>query len=277
MDPIFYYDGKLFRGDEAAVSFRDRAIFFGDAVYDACLVRGGTPYLLDRHIDRFFDGLTALSMSPPMERNALSYLLSALCKRAECEVAFLYFQASRCAETRRHYFTEDDGSRLTVTLSEIPKPDESATLRLILQKDRRYEYCNVKTTNLLPAVLASAKAKKQGADEAVFIRDGFVTECAHSNISILKNGTLLTHPTDAHILPGIARERLIDACRTLHIPVCERLFRAKELMDADEILVTSTTKICARAAAVAGKAAGMKDARRAKEITDVLFSDFFKK
>ncbi|MBQ7406287.1 MAG: aminotransferase class IV [Clostridia bacterium] len=277
MDPIFYYDGKLFRGDEAAVSFRDRAIFFGDAVYDACLVRGGTPYLLDRHIDRFFDGLTALSMSPPMERNALSYLLSALCKRAECEVAFLYFQASRCAETRRHFFTEGDGSRLTVTLSEIPKPDESATLRLILEKDRRYEYCNVKTTNLLPAVLASAKAKKQGADEAVFIRNGFVTECAHSNISILKNGTLLTHPTDAHILPGIARERLINACRTLHIPVCERPFRAKELMDADEILVTSTTKICARAAAVASKAAGMKDARRAKEITDVLFSDFCKK
>ena len=277
MDPIFYYDGKLFKRDEAAFSFRDRSVFFGDAVYDACLVRGGIPYLLDRHIDRFFDGLHAISISPPMDRNALSSLLLSLCERADCEVAFLYFQASRCADARRHFFTERDGSRLAVTVCKFPKPDKSAVLRLILEKDRRYEYCHIKTTNLLPAVLASAKAKKQGADEAVFIRDGAVTECAHSNISILKNGTLLTHPTDTHILPGIARERLIDACRTLKIPVHERPFRARELMDADEILVTSTSKICARAGTVCGRTAGMKDARRAKEITDILFSDFYRK
>lgn len=275
MKPILYYDGTLFAQGEPALPFSDRSVYFGDAVYDACLVKDGIPYLLDRHIARFFDGMKKLSLTPPKEAATLHSLLRDLCRRSECEIAFLYFQASRCADVRRHFFTDTDTSRLMVTVNEFPKPKENAVFRLILEKDRRYEYCNIKTTNLLPAVLASEKAKKHGADEAVFVRGGIVTECAHSNISILKNGVLFTHPTDCHILPGIARERLIDACKGLKIPVCEHPFGVKALLDADEIFITSTSKICVRASHVAGHPAGMRDGALAARIVDVLFEDFY--
>jgi D-alanine transaminase len=277
MNPIFYYDGRLFGMGEAAFSFQDRAIFFGDAVYDACLSHNAIPYLLDLHIDRFFDGMKRLSITPPTDKEALAALLSELCRRAECETAFLYFQASRCADVRRHFFKDTDASRLMITVSEFASPRKDTVLRLILTRDRRYEYCNVKTTNLLPAVLASSEARRRGADEAVFVRDGMVTECAHSNISILKNGVLFTHPTDRRILPGIARKRLIDACHTLKIPVFERPFSAKELTEADEIFVTSTSRICHRAGYIGKKAVGMRDEDRARQIEDLLFSDFYQK
>ncbi len=275
MDSIFFYDGRLFKQGEPALPFDDRSVFFGDAVYDACLIKNGIPYLLRRHIARLYDGLKQLSIPAPMCEDALFELLLDLCRRADCEIAFLYFQVSRYADTRRHYFKDSDEGKLMVTVCEFPKPSKDTVLRLILEKDRRYEYCNIKTTNLLPAVLASARARKHGADEAVFIRNAIVTECAHSNVSILKNGMLFTHPTDRHILPGIARERLIDTCLALKIPVSEQPFGVKALLEADEILITSTSKICLRAGAVGGRAVGMRDETRARRIIDALFADFW--
>ena len=276
MNPIFYYDGKRFKADEAAIPMTDRSVFFGDAVYDACLVKNGKPYLLDAHLDRFYRGCGALGIRPSMTKNALRALLCSLCESAECEIAFLYFQASRAAPMRRHFATEEDTSHLLVTVSEGQMPSKEKALHLILLPDRRYDFCHIKTVNLLPAVLAATKAKRADADEAVFLRDGFVTECAHSNVSILKGGTLFTHPKSRRILPGIQRAQLISACERLCIPVCEKPFSREALLEADEVLVTSTTKLCQRASMIDGRAVGQKDSALALRIMNEIFSDFEK-
>ena len=276
MNPIFYYDGKFYKVGEAAIPMTDRSVFFGDAVYDACLVKNGKPYLLDAHLDRFYRGCGALGIQPTMPKDALRALLCSLCESAECEIAFLYFQASRAALLRRHFATEEDTSHLLVTVSEGQMPSKKKMLRLLLLPDRRYDFCHIKTVNLLPAVLAATKAKRAGADEAVFLRNGFVTECAHSNVSILKNGTLFTHPKSRRILPGIQRAQLISACERLCIPICETPFSKEALMDADEIFITSTTRLCQRAYMIGDQACGQKDPDLALRIMDEIFSDFEK-
>ena len=276
MNPIFYYDGKLFKADEAAIPMTDRSVLFGDAVYDACLVKNGNPYLLDAHLDRFYRGCGALGIQPPMTKNALRALLFSLCESAECEIAFLYFQTSRSAPLRRHFAAEEDASHLLVTLSEGQTPSKEKALRLLLLPDRRYDFCHIKTVNLLPAVLAATKAKRANADEAVFVRDGFVTECAHSNVSILKNGTLFTHPKSRRILPGIQRAQLILTCEQLGVPVCETPFSKEALLDADEVFVTSTTRLCQRAYMIGDRAVGQRDSALALRIMDKIFSDFEK-
>ena len=274
MKPIFYYDGRLYNAEEAAIPFTDRSLYFGDAIYDACLVKDGQPYLLDAHLDRFARGCGALRMRLPMPRRELSALLCELCKQAAYETEFLYFQASRGAVQRRHFASEEDSSHLLVRVSEMLLPDPGQTLSLILTRDSRYDFCHIKTTNLLPAVLASTKAMRMGADEAVFVRDGIVTECAHSNVSILKNGTLITHPKGRRILPGIGREQLLAVCAGLHIPVKERAFSVRELYEADEILITSTSKLCLRANRIFGQSVGMKDKKNAEKIIINIFENF---
>ena len=128
--------------------------------------------------------------------------------------------------------------------------------------------------NLLPAVLASTKARRLLADEAVFVKNGVITECAHSNISILKNGELFTHPQSRRILPGIQRKELISTCQRLQIPVNEVAFSVQDLLCADEILVTSSSRLCQRASAVDGISAGGKDKALANKILDEIFSSF---
>lgn len=274
MKPIYYYDGKIYSAGEAVIPLTDRSVFFADAVYDACLVKNGRPYLLEAHLDRFYRSMGALRIKPKMERTQFEELLYNLCEKAESEITFLYFQAARSAPLRRHFSTEEDTSHLLVSVSEISLPDRNRPLRLVLTSDQRYGFCHIKTTNLLPAVLASTKAVTMGADEAVFVREGKVTECAHSNISILKNGVLLTHPKGRRILPGIGREQLITACKKLSIPVMERPFSVRELYDADEIFITSSSKLCLRADTVMSRNAGMKDEKNASRVLNSIFGDF---
>jgi D-alanine transaminase len=128
--------------------------------------------------------------------------------------------------------------------------------------------------NLLPAVLASHKAASVGCDEAIFVRDGVVTECAHSNIAILKNGVIITHPDSPKILPGIAKKRLLSVAVSEGIEVCERQFAVEELFSADEVLVTSTTKICLSACEINGLSVGGKDGKILKLLQKKLFSEY---
>ena len=67
----------------------------------------------------------------------------------------------------------------------------------------------------------------------VFHRGDIVTECSSCNISILKDGVFITHPTDHYIPPGISRMHLIEQCKNWEFPWTNVLFTVKEMMNAD--------------------------------------------
>ena len=153
-------------------------------------------------------------------------------------------------------------------------PDRA--LKLTATEDIRFLHCNIKTLNLLPNVMAAQKAEEAGCDECIFHRGDIVTECAHSNVSILKDGVFITHPTDHYILPGISRMHLIQECKRLGIPVDETPFTMKELYEADEIIVSSSTKLIVRACELEGKPVGGKAPELFKKLQDAYLERFQK-
>ena len=189
---------------------------------------------------------------------------------------FLYFQLSRFSEKRIHAYPDTEKSNLLVTLSPIPLTSPDATLKLILREDVRYKLCYIKTLNLLPSVIASREADELSANETVFSRDGIITECAHSNVHIIKDGKLITHPLDEYILPGIARAHLLKVCREKNIPYEERYYTEKELFEADEVLVTSSSKLCARASSVEKKSYVLNGDSLGSLLCHAVYDDFMR-
>ena len=110
--------------------------------------------------------------------------------------------------------------------------------------------------------MSATRAEMLGCDEGIFIKNGFVTECTKSNILIIKQGRVLTHPISNKILPGIARAKLIEKCRQKNIEVMEKPFEKKELFSADEVLLTSTTKLCKKVGFIDGKSVGGRNIQR---------------
>ena len=273
MKTLGYYNGTIGEIAEMTVPMNDRASFFGDGVYDATYAHNHVIYCLEAHVDRFFHSMSLVRMTPPWSREELMNLLRELVRKVDDGDQFVYWQATRGTAPRRHAFPAGP-LNLWITLTPQTVEDTYRKLKLITVEDTRFLHCNIKTLNLLPNVLAAQRTAEAGADEAVFHRNGVVTECAHSNIHILKDGALITHPTDCHILPGIARRNLISVCGRLNAPVVERPFTLEELFAADEVIVSSSGDFCMAACEIDGKLVGGKAPELLKSLQDQSVADF---
>ena len=277
MEKLGYYNGTYGPLDEMTVPMNDRASWFGDGVYDAGPCRNYHIFALDEHVDRFFRNADALKIVMPVSKEELKDLLSRLVQKMDTGNLFVYYQVTRGTGTRKHTFTEGKGN-LWITLTPAEISDGHTPIQLVTTEDTRFFHCDIKTLNLIPSVMASQKAKEAGCAEAVFYRpEGRVTECAHSNIHILKNGILYTAPTDHLILPGIARAHLLRACSALDIPFREQAFSLQELFEADEVIVTSSSNLCLRADQIDGIRVGGKDYDLYNRLREYLLNEFYLK
>ena len=123
--------------------------------------------------------------------------------------------------------------------------------------------------------MAAQHAKRIGVQETVFHRGDIVTECAHSNVSILKDGVFYSHPNDEFILRGIAKTHMIQACYRLGITVMEKCFTLDDLKNADEIIVTSSSNFCLHACELDGQPVGGKDPVTLKAIQDEVLREYY--
>ena len=130
------------------------------------------------------------------------------------------------------------------------------------------------TLNLIPSVIAYQRCIEQGCQETVFHRGERVTECAHSNILIIKDGILCTPPRDNLILPGITLKHLLMLAEKNGIPTSEAPFTMQELADADEIIVSSSGGLCIQAVELDGKPIGGKDPKTLKTLQDA-YAEFY--
>jgi len=277
MKTLGYYNGKIDELDAMSVPMLDRACYFGDGIYDVTYSRNYHIYALEEHVDRFFQSAKTLRIAPRLTKEELCDLLRELVKRLDCGNLWVYFQLSRGTALRSHEFPADAASNLWIMLKPAEIKDTYRPMRCITMEDTRFHYCNLKTINLLPNVLATQATVEAGVDECILHRGETVTECAHSNLSILKNGTLYTHPASELILAGTGRAHLILACKQFGIPVVEQAFTLDEMMEADEVLITSASALCMKVVEIDGKAVGGKATYTVKQLQDYLLKDFLMK
>jgi D-alanine transaminase len=274
MKDLGYYNGKTDLIENMTVPMNDRACFFGDGIYEAVYTRNHKIYALDEHLDRFYESAAVLGIKIPHERNELTALLKRLVDMVDDDEQLVYFQVSRGTQMRTHAPAHDLVGNLWVTIKPAKLRNCFEPMKLITFEDTRYLHCNMKTLNLLPSVLASKAADEAGADEAVFCRGDIVTECAHSNIFIVKDGKLYTAPADNMILAGVARSHLLKKCRQLGIEYEEKHFTVGEMMNADEIIVTASGTLCRPACEIDGVTVGMRAQDIVSSLRDGVIADF---
>ncbi len=276
MKNLAYYNGKIAPIDEMMIPMNDRVCYFGDGVYEATMVNNRKIFALQEHIDRFFSSAEQVRIKLPYTKQELAEILCGLVEQVDDPEQMLYWQATRGTAPRNHVFPEDLESILWVNIKPMKVKDQAKRLALTEAEDTRFLHCNIKTLNLMINCLAATRAEEMGCDESVFHRGELVTECAHSNVSIIKDGMLITHPADNLILPGITRKHVIEICGEYGIPVEERAFTMEELRGADEVLVTSSTQLCRGAGSLDGKPIGGKAPEILKKIQDAYMEKYLR-
>ncbi|MDO5423093.1 MAG: aminotransferase class IV [Eubacteriales bacterium] len=274
MENLGYYNGKFDLIENMVIPMTDRVCYFGDGVYDATYAHNHKIFDLKNHLDRFFNSAGLMRIDIGRTKEEVGAVLEEMVRKVDAQTQFVYWQVTRGSEIRNHAWPDGMKGNLWIMIKPASITDLSRKIRVISKEDTRFLHCNVKTLNLMPNVLAAKEAEEAGCVECIFHRGEIVTECAHSNVSILKNGVLKTHPTDHLILPGIARIHLIAMCKELGVPVDECDYTMKELMEADEVIVHSSGTFAVGVESVDGVPVGGKAPELLKKIQDALTAEF---
>jgi D-alanine transaminase len=249
MDPAVetvYLNGDYVRREEAAVPVLDRGFMFADGVYEVIRSYRGRLFEQAAHMERLRRSLREIRMAQSASAG-LEKVFPQLLERnglAGSE-ALVYVQITRGVAPRAHQFPVPEKPPTVyahVAQFEPPFEQRDKGIPVILVPDTRWSRCDIKSIALLPNILARQMAEDTGAEEAIFIRDGIVTEGSASTFCAVFSGTVVTHPDSNVVLPGITKRVVFDLCRRTGIPAAERPIREDELSRAAEILVLSTSR-----------------------------------
>jgi D-alanine transaminase len=257
---LAYWNGAYLSLDAVTVSPLDRGFLFADGVYEVVAIYDGRIFELDAHLDRLARSLAAVRIDPGLDRAGLAAVFERLAADAPRPAATIYMQVTRGAPAQRsHAFpTEAQASILAFAgaLKRLGRAQQEQGFALVSAPDIRWLRCDIKSIALLPSVLAAQQAAEAGVLETVMIRDGLVSECAASNVFVVRDGRVATPAADHRILDGINRRIAIRLGTELGIAVEQRDVTEAELRAADEIWITSTTKELAPIVRLDGAAVG---------------------
>ena len=263
MSRIAYVDGRYLPLRQAMVHVEDRGYQFGDAVYEVCEVRQGRLIDERRHLARLKRSLDELQIKLPMSPVALGIVLREVIARNRIGYGIVYLQVSRGVARRDHAFpTPEVPPSVVVTARPLnARRNEAlaaAGIAVASVPDNRWGRVDIKTTGLLPNVLARQAAIAQGARDAWFVdKDGMVTEAASANAWIVTQaGRVVTRPADHGILKGITRTVLFDVIKAQGLSVEERAFTLLEAYAAREAFVTAASQIVLPVVRIDGRAIG---------------------
>ena len=244
MNDVFL-NGEFLAADQAKVSVFDRGFLLGDGVYEVIPVYDGRCFQLKNHLKRLQNSLDGIRLANPYSDVQWQTVFEALINHHGSGDQALYIQVTRGVAPREHVFPDNTTPTIFVMsnpMQAVPEKYKQQGISAITVLDTRWQKCNIKAITLLPNSLLKQQAKDAGAEEALLIRDGYLTEGSSSNAYAVIDGVIYTAPKGEKILPGITRDVVLNIAKNAGIWLVEEAVAESQLATADELWVSSSTK-----------------------------------
>ena len=245
MKRIVFLNGEYLPEQEAKISIFDRAVTFGDAIYEVAGVLDGKLVDFEHHMQRYFNSLKKLSIESPLSQPDILQAFRQLVELNQLDEGLVYMQVTRGTAERDFVWPED--IRPTVfmfTQAKAASESEAGQsgVSLASTADIRWARRDIKSVNLLAQVLAKQAAHDAGAYEALMIdAEGYVTECGSTSFFIVRDKSILTRPLNNDILPGVTRRAVVSLCNSQGLRLVETRFTLQEALTADEAFISGAS------------------------------------
>jgi D-alanine transaminase len=244
---ISYLNGKFLPHEDCFVHIEDRGFQLGDGVYEVTLFKNNKLIDGDLHLNRLFRSLEQLKIEHNFTKEELLNLQLELFKQNNMNEGTCYLAITRGVHKRIPNHPKNVTPTINLCVSkakEVSEQEFENGFSIMTHEDIRWSRCDIKSLALLASSLINQKSKDLGFNDVVFVRDGFVTEASYANAFIIdEDNKLITRNADNFILQGITRNRLIDLAKKEGIEVEERKFTPKEMINAKEVFLSSSSMI----------------------------------
>jgi D-alanine transaminase len=255
-----YFNGDFLPKDEIRIDPDDRGFLFADGVYEVIRWYEGFFYDMEGHMTRLRRSMREIRIDWPDSDSLPSTALELITRNnLDNTPALVYLQVTRGAAKRSHAFPSPPIPPTVYAFARGFIPDKesiSKGIHTILRPDNRWSRCDIKSVSLLPNILSFQEARDSGALECIFVREGNITECAHSNVFFVIDGKLVTHPECDKVLAGITRKNILRLAHEAGIPVTETPLPVTRLPEVSEVFVTNTSFEIVPVISIDGKPVG---------------------
>ena len=238
-------NGKFFSKKEARISVFDRGFLFSDSVYEVSAVIGGSLVDWQEHFARLIRSLDHLNIVNNFQEEDFYQIQKKLIKENELEEGLCYIQVTRGIAERDFNFAKNSLLPTVVIFTQekliLSNPASKVGIKIITVPDDRWRRRDIKTTQLLAQSLAKTHAVKKGLDDSLLVQDDYINEGSSSNAFIIKDEHIITPRLSNDILGGITRSSVIKFCKINNIEIKEQKININDLMDAQEVFLTSAT------------------------------------
>lgn len=242
---LVYFNGAFIEKDQVVISPDDRGFLLADGIYEVVRWYGSFFFGFNEHMVRLKRSLNEIRIVMDNWPDFYSLALKLVqVNHLKGKDGILYIQITRGIAKRTHGFPDPKVSpTVYIALSEFQPASEfrQTGIKAITLPDERWSRCDIKAIGLLANVLAKQTALENDAFEAIFIRNGNITEAAHSNVFAVRAGTIITHPDSGFVLPGIARKICLELCKQTGIPVELTPIKVSDIELMDEFFITNTS------------------------------------
>ncbi|TWA70261.1 branched-chain amino acid aminotransferase [Azospirillum brasilense] len=246
---LIYVNGEFFKRDEAKVSVFDAGFVLGDGVWEGLRLVKGRILALDDHMDRLYEGASAIQLDIGMTRQELVAAIRATLDRNGmtdgAHIRLMVTRGRKKTPNQDPRFALGQATIVIIAEYKAPKPESKANGLTLLTSTIRCSGPDVFDLRLnshsrLNFIQALIQAINAGADEALMLDPhGFVASCNSTNFFIVRKGELWTS-TGRFNFKGITRAKTIDLYRKDGGTVREHDFTLAEVYGADEAFVTGT-------------------------------------
>lgn len=243
---VAWQNGELVPFAGASVPLEDRGLQFGESLYEVVPITAGKVRALAAHAARMRRGANRIGIGAAPSDAEWESLCAALLDAEGFTDALLYAQLTGGSARRAHYTADRPTPSFWAYLMPFSYPTANEVqrgIRAATVPDPRWAHCDLKTTMLLPAVMAKYEVHARGAQEALFVDEGELREGASSNAFIVEDGTVVGVPQGSSILPGITRQLMERTCEATGTPLRTEPIPLSRLLEADEVFITSTSRL----------------------------------
>lgn len=244
MSKIAYLNSKYINFNQAKIHIEDRGLQFSDSVYEVVPFYNKELIDFSFHAKRLKYSLKELQIKYIVKEDKLKKIFNKIIRLNKIRNGIVYLQITRGVQPRDHNYKNNIIPNLIIyTINKklnLPNKNFKGE-KAITYNDLRWKRRDIKTVSLLANVLAKKEAVRKKAYEAILIDNGKITEATASNVWIVKNNKLITHPSNTDILKGITRETVKKLIKKNKLHLKETSFTKKELYNADEVFITSAS------------------------------------
>jgi len=242
-----HWNGRLVDAEDAMVSVFDAGFLYGDGIYETLRVYGGTPFALDRHLDRLAQSARGINLNIPTA-SCLREHVDELLRTGGTPSAVLRITITRGQLDRRLDLSSAGHPSVLITADPFDDTTDDIRrrgIRVVYSRFLRHSdhsLAGVKSTNYQVSLLARNEAREAGVPEVLVPNEsGDIVEAAAANVFAVEGTELITPPLRSGILGGITRQVAMDLAHAAGYTVREETLPRARLESADEVFLTGTT------------------------------------